>query len=117
MSTLEKLRVSHPYYCSSSNYYSNEPKQEYKTMTGFLDDFESSDIDMNLMFRWDIRNDSDDDEGMKAGRYNAEVFIMLQRKGIFKPINILSVNEMEAERFKLYAKKHWDRLKEIWEPI
>ena len=36
--TLEKLAVDHPYYCSDSNFYSNEPNQRYETATEFLDD-------------------------------------------------------------------------------
>jgi len=115
--TLELLAVDHPYYCSDSNFYSNEPRERYQTMTAFLDDFEHCDIDMNLMFRWDIRNSSDDEDGKKAGRYEAEVFLMLQRKGIFKPVMISSVNEVEAQRFKIYAQKHWEVLNNIWSPI
>lgn len=117
MNILEKLSVEHPYYCSESNYYSNEPSKTYETMTEFLDCFESADVDLNLCFRWDIRNRSDDGEGKKAGRYCAQVFIMLQRKGIFKPIEIESVNEIEADRFLKYAQKHWETIKEMWKPV
>ena len=49
------MAVEHPYYCSESNYYSNKPSMTWETMTEFLDEFEGTDIDMNLVFRWDIK--------------------------------------------------------------
>lgn len=116
MSILKDLTVKHPYYCSDSNYYSNEPFQNYETMTDFLENFEDADIDMNLCFRWDIKQKLDDDEN-PTGEYCAEVFLLLQRKGIFKPCIIDSVSDGEAERFKDYAKMHWETIKAIWNPI
>lgn len=116
---LENLSVEHDYYCSESNYYSNEASQSYATMTEFLEDFEESNVDMNLCFRWDIKSYKDEFEDHSNGRtgYFAEVFIMIQRKGIFKPIMIDSVNEEEAVRFRKYAEKHWETIKQIWSPI
>jgi len=115
MSVLKKLAVDHDYYCSDNNYYSNDPAMSWETMTEFLDEFEDADEDMNLCFRWDIKPRGEN--GAKYGRYSAEVFLMLQRKGIFMPHMIANVNEAEAERFKKYAERHWNKLKSIWEPI
>tara|TARA_A100000172_G_scaffold78648_1_gene64478 strand:+ start:484 stop:849 length:366 start_codon:yes stop_codon:yes gene_type:complete len=114
---LSNLAVDHPYYCNDINCYSNDAREVYETMTEFLDCFEDADVDMNLCFRWDIKNRSEDEEGMKAGRYYAEVFLMLQRKGIYKPCVIKHINEEETIRFKKYAEKHWEKLKDIWKPI
>jgi len=108
------LLVEHPYYCSGLNYYSNEPSQTWETMSEFLDEYEETDIDMNLVFRWDIRPR---DEENSAGRYCAEVFIIHQRTGIFSPHLIKHVNEEEVERFRKYAEKHWKTLCNIWKPI
>jgi len=113
-SELSALLAEHPYYCSESNYYSNEPSQTWETMSEFLDQFENADIDMNLVFRWDVRPR---DEENTAGRYRAEVFIMHQRKGIFSPHQIKHINEEEAKRFRKYVEKHWETLRKIWEPI
>jgi hypothetical protein len=116
MSALKELAVKHPYYCSDSNYYSNTPNETYDTMTDFLDCFEQMDIDLNLCFRWDIKEVLDDDEN-PTGEYRAEVFLILQRKGIFKPCMIESVSESEASRFKDYALRHFEVLKAIWAPL
>lgn len=108
--TLERLAVDHPYYCSDSNYYSSKPYMSYETMTEFLDDWEATDEDMNLCFRWGIRK-------LENGIYSAEVFIIHQRKGIFRPIYVGSVSEDEAIRFEVYAKKHYDVLQQMWSPL
>ena len=114
---LKELSVEHPYYCSDSNYYSNDANSHYNNMTQFLDDWEDADPEYNLMFRWDIINYSETEEGVEAGRYRAELFFMLQRKGIFKPVIIDNVNEVEAERFEKFAKVHWELLKKMWLPL
>ncbi len=114
---LKELVVKHPYYCETSNYYSNAPHLVWETMTEFLDEYEQADIDMNLIFRWDVINRSEDEVGQDAGRYRAEVFMMHQRKGIFAPHDINHVNEVEVERFVELARKHWETLMHLWEPI
>lgn len=116
MSILKELAIDHPYYCSDSNYYSNEGSMEFSSMTAFLDEFETADVDMNLCFRWDIREKRDDDD-VDTGEFQAEVFLMLQRKGIFLPCSIASVSEDEATRFKLYALNHMETLQKIWAPL
>ena len=113
MSVLTELLAQHPYYCSGSNYYSNEAGASWETMTDFLAEFEDADEDMNLVFRWDIRQRDDDN----PGRYYAEVFMMHQRKGIFSPHHIKHINEDEAARFRAYLEKHWATLKAMWEPL
>lgn len=109
---LKDLAVNHPYYCSDNNYYSREPENEWDTMTEFLDEFEDADIDMNLVFRWDIHAP---DEGEKE--YHGEIFIMHQRKGIFAPHRIKLVTENEVDRLVAFLQKHFDRLNEIWSPL
>lgn len=109
--TLKHLSVEHPYYCSGSNYFSNEANEVYESMTDFLEMYGNADIDMNLIFRWDITWDEE------IGEYTAYVFIMKQRKGIFSPCEIKSISEKEAKEFEVIAKKHWLKLIELWEPI
>lgn len=111
MSVLKSLAVEHPYYCSESNYYSNEAAMHFESMTSFLEEFGEADRDMNLCFRWDVRKNEESDG------YRAEVFIMQQRKGNFRPCSIESVTEEEAVAFKAYAEKHLAVLQAIWNPL
>jgi hypothetical protein len=111
--------TNHPYYCSGGNYYSNEPNEAFESVTGFLDEYENADVDLNLCFRFDIKKREEDDEDAKEnGMYYAEFFLILQRKGIFKPIYCRSYNpETESERLQQYLKKHWETVKSLWIPI
>lgn len=115
-SPIERLvSCEHPYYCSDANYFSNEPKQRYETATEFLDDYESADIDRNLVFRWDVEPRGE--TGAEAGRFCAEIFMIQQRKGIFKPIYIAHINDTEAARFEQYLAKHFETIKALWAPF
>lgn len=103
--------TEHPYYCADSNFYSNNASERFKTVADFLNEFEDSDIDLNLCFRFDIK--SRDDKTLYA-----EFFLILQRKGIFKPIFCESYNpETESKRLEAYLKKHFAKLVDIWSPI
>lgn len=113
---IKDLAVNHPYYCSDSNYYSNQASERFSTMSDFLDAYFESDVDMNLCFRWDVKQKEDDNEN-KIDEYRAEIFIMLQRKGIFRPIMVESFNQSEVDRFLEYIKKHQETLAKIWEPL
>ena len=110
---LNDLLADHPYYCSESNYFSNEAGATWETMTDFLAEFEDADVDMNLVFRWDVHQRDEEN----PGRCWAEVFMMAQRKGIFAPHQIKHINEEEALRFRAYLEKHWQRLQEVWSPL
>ena len=114
MTTVKALFTAHPYYCSTSNYFSNEASLSYKTMGHFLDEFEDADIDMNLMFRFDI-HPPEPEEGKKF--FTAEIFLIQQRKGIFTPVTIDQFKDEDADRFKAYALRHWEYMNKIWTPI
>lgn len=114
---LNDLLVDHPYYCSESNYYSNEASTKWNTMTDYLDEFEDSDINMNMVFRWDVKQKRDMGTDELIDGYCAEIFMMHQRKGIFHPHWISNVTENEIERFEAYLKIHWEHIKELWVPI
>lgn len=105
------IETDHPYYCSCSNYYSDKPSADFNTVTEFLDQFEPLDIDMNLCFRFDIHKHD-------SGELYAEFFLILQRKGIFKPIICHSYNpETESDRLESYLKRHFEVMMNLWTPI
>lgn len=108
--------VEHPYYCSDNNYYERPTDDRvYETATDFLEEFEDADIDMNLIFRWDIH--THDVDGFPIDTPWAEVFIIHQRKGLFAPCMINSIAEDEINRFITLLKQHWTRLVKMWEPV
>lgn len=109
--TLEELSTKHDYYCSDSNYYSNDPSGRYATWADFYEEFHDSDIDMNLIFRWDIGKRDN------SNRYFCQIFMIHQRKGIFSPIYIDYMDESDVDSFVQLIKQHWDKLTSIWTPI
>lgn len=109
---IKDLAVDHPYYCSDSNYYSREPSQNYITFSGFYEDYKDADIDYNLCFRWDIKEQEDN-----PGLYYMEIFIIQQRKGIFTPITIDLVTDKDVPMILEYLKPHWDKMKTLWNPL
>lgn len=107
---LKDLAVDHDYYCSETNYFSNECSLQYDTVEEFLDHWGDADIDMNLAFRWDVYEQDN-------GEYYAIVFFMLQRKGIFKSATIQSITEDDVESFVNFLKPHHEKLQNIWRPF
>tara|TARA_Y100000768_G_C23950847_1_gene670127 strand:+ start:353 stop:703 length:351 start_codon:yes stop_codon:yes gene_type:complete len=109
--TLKDLAIEHDYYCSGSNYYSNEPEMSFETFAEFYEEFHDADVDMNLVFRWDLRKSEESEI------HYLEIFMMQQRRGIFKPIQIESFYESDIELFVKYLKPHIEKLKAIWKPF
>ena len=109
--TLKDLAVDHDYYCSDNNYYNNDGSLKYDTFNDFYSEFKDADIDMNLVFRWDLNQIEETKE------YYLEIFQMKQRKGIFTPIHIELFEEKDIPLFLEYMKPHIDKLKSIWTPL
>lgn len=109
--TLKDLAIDHDYYCSDNNYYSNEAALEYETFADFYEVFHDADVDMNLIFRWDVK------ERDESKRHYLELFMMNQRKGIFRPIYVALFDEKDVELLAKYLKPHIEKLKAIWKPF
>jgi len=111
---LSELAAKHDYYCHDSNYYSNDAHEKYSTWQDFFAEFGDADIDMNLVFRFDIKlkNDETPQDG-----YYMELFIMQQRKGRFVPVDIKTVTDKDAPHIVSFLQKHHEKIKQIWQPF
>lgn len=109
--TLEQLAVKHDYYCSGENFYSNDASEKFDTFADFYEEFYAADVDMNLVFRWDLI------QREESKRYYMEIFQIRQRKGIFSPIHISYFDEKDIPLFLKYIKPHMEKLKNIWKPL
>jgi len=108
---LEDLSVGHDYYCSDSNFHSNDASARFETFADFYEEFNSADVDMNLVFRWDLH------QREESKRYYLEIFMIHQRKGIFSPIHIAYFDEKDIPLFVEYLKPHIKTMKNIWKPF
>jgi hypothetical protein len=114
--------ADHPYYCNEGNYYANESVcDEHKNWASFADCYIGSDMDMNLVFRWDWR----EGEGWGAAEFNNDVnyrnghlliFWMGQRKGLYRysKIEVCRADENAVIEF---LRPRWEHLKTLWEPL
>jgi hypothetical protein len=101
MSDLVDLAIKHDYYCS----------ERYETFADFYEEFHDADVDLNLVFRWDLK------EKEESGEYYLEIFQIKQRKGIFTPIHIACFDKKDIPLFQKYLKPHIEKLKSIWKPF
>lgn len=108
---LKDLAIKHDYYCSDSNFYSNEPYAEFTTFAEYYEEYKDADIDMNLIFRWDIFKYEESDN------YRMCVFMIHQRKGIFTPIEIKRLFEVDVPLIIEHLKQHKNKLDNIWKPL
>lgn len=110
MKTLEQLHElsqQHPYYCSESNYYSNECTFTHNTFDDFLDEWADADLDMNLLFRWDL-NKNDEKS------YYMQLYFIGQRKGIFMCNVIESIEESDIPKILDYLEVRKNHLFKLW---
>lgn len=109
--TLKELSVEHPYYASDSNYFSNDASTEWTTFSDFYEEYKDADVDMNLIYRWDIA------QREESKRYYAKIFIIGQRKGIYAPHYISYIDETDVPNFIELVSKHKKVLLELWQPL
>jgi hypothetical protein len=116
--------VKHPYYCEESNYYApgnDQPMKEYKNWADFIGEEGYSDLDLNLVFRWDWREGADWDLPEHRGDINYRdgkllLFIIGQRKGLYRWVEIEVCRADESAVIE-YLRPRWERIKLIWEPL
>lgn len=109
--TLKDLAVEHDYYCHDSNYYSNDAGGEWNTWSDFYKEYNDADIDMNLIFRYDVAKVDETD------KYCMGVYMIHQRKGIFAPHLIKLVEEKDVPSIIELLSKHREKLNSIWKPL
>lgn len=101
----------HEYDCESADYWNGKNKRnhKYKLFKDFLTDMGSSDFDLNLLFRWDWK-ENDKEQGKLF------LYFLLQRKGIFISFEIDVIRDDELEVIE-FLKPRWDHLKSLWQPF
>lgn len=108
---LQELAIKHDYYTSDTNFYSNEATQRFNTWADFYEEYHDADVDMNLVFRWDVKKRD------HSNRYYMQIIIIIQRKGIYMPIHIDYVDEQDVPQIELFMKPHFEKLIKNWQPL
>lgn len=109
--TLDDLYViseKHPYYSSDSNYYSNDCSENHETFDEFLEEWSDADLDMNLLFRWDLGYIQEEDS------FYLQLFFIQQRKGIYFVNMIETIKEEDLPKIIEYLKTRKEHLLKLW---
>jgi len=116
---------NHDYYCSQSNFFApgnQQPFTSYRSLAEFLDEEADADMDWNLLFRWDWREEDPEtskcnysgDDYYRNGRLL--LFFMGQRKGLYRWVEVQVCRADEAEVIK-YLMPRWAHLQKLWAPL
>lgn len=109
--TLKDLAENHDYYASGQNFYSNEASGHFNTWADFYEEFHDADIDMNLVYRWDIK------QREESKRYYMQIIVIGQRKGLYLPQHIDYVDEIDVPQIIQFLKPHFEKIQKIWMPL
>ena len=117
--------VDHTYYCNEGNYFDNNCGSEFKSFAEFMDEFGGSNMDYNLLFRWDWTETRYDEEGEELPAFNGDVnyrnghlklFWMGQRKGLYQ-YSIVDVCRADEPAVIEFLKPRLAHLLSLWEPL
>ena len=117
--------VKHDYYCEEGNFFANDTVTRYGTWPEFFAAEGGSDMDYNLVFRWDWRPITEDDDGNAIGipdgddhyrGYEFFVFWMGQRKGLYRS-TITHVCRADEPAVIEWLRPRWDHLAKLWAPL
>lgn len=113
--------TNHSYYCSDSNFYvdgySNFGLCEYNDWDEFKEswlDNNNIDDDYNHCFRFDIKLSGDIND-KPTGQFEVWLFFILQRKGIYRPVQIKNIMQSDMVEINDFLKNRFEYLKSQWE--
>jgi hypothetical protein len=116
--------AKHAYYCNEGNYFesrADQPVSRFKSWAKFLEEFGDSDMDYNLLFRWDWLEGPDNDLGSYNGDENYRhakllLFFMGQRQGryFWSEVEVCRADEPAIIAFLRPRLQH---LISLWTPL
>jgi hypothetical protein len=119
--------IEHPYYCEEGCHFHTQEKHQtiwpFASWADYIADMGSSDMDFNLLFRWDWREDEDWADG--SSKFNGDVnyrngrlylFVMHQRKG-YKSTGVVEVCRADEHAVIEFLKPRLAHLMNLWAPL
>ena len=116
---------NHPYYATEGCYYTpgtrwDEVHADWSSWADFFADWGDTDLDYNLLYRWDWRRpdpfDYPDEDGIAAPEGELLLFFMLQRKA--KPFSHrINVTEADEPAVRAWLTTRAEHLRQVWEPL
>jgi len=104
--------VEHSYYCSESF----QGHHDYESFNDFLEDWKDADLAYNLLFRWDWHIPEYEEDYDEEDIERLELYIMLQRKGLFVSCYI-KIDKSDEAKVKRFLAPRMKYLVELWRPL
>lgn len=117
--------ADHAYYCNEGNYFASDTEcsARYRTWAEFFESEGNSDMDYNLLFRWDWKEGPEGEDSGSA--FNGDVnyrngilllFWMGQRKGLYRWTEVEVCRADEAAVIA-FLQPRLDYLADLWAPL
>lgn len=112
----------HAYYAQEGNYFSNDCHTEFKRWQDFLAEEGESDLDYNLVYRWDW--DESDDTG-ESSTFTGDdyyrngtlrIYFMGQRNARCRSV-FVSVCRADEPAVRAWLQPRLDHLAALWAPM
>lgn len=106
----------HPYMCKERNYFTTKNTTvEFKSFANFIESMGNSDLDMNLLFRWDWEeNEIAQDDNYRNGTLS--IFFMAQRMG-FHFCHKIDVCRNDEDAVMEFLKVRLQHLMKLWDGV
>lgn len=121
MSEKKLFESDHQYYCNEGNYFSNDCHSSHDSWEDFISEEGDSDMDYNLVFRWDWRRAEDDNEKPLPTRDDERkdrllLFYMGQRKALARSVSV-AVCRNDEPAVRAWLAKRWEHMRKLWAPF
>ncbi len=112
--------ANHDYYCNEGNYFSTGCSAAYQTWAEFVAAEGGSDMDMNLLFRWDWQEGEEDQSNFTGDAYYRNgrllLFWMGQRKGLYRWSEV-AVCRADEPAVRAWLRPRFAYLMKLWAPF
>lgn len=108
---------AHPYYCNEGNYYANGCVDVFRSWDEFVAEWGDSDLDYNLVFRWDLIPVINDDGLATDQPPMLLIFFMQQRKGRYCSCRVESLPPADQLKAREWLEVRWKHMQRLWAPI
>ena len=120
---LELKETHHNGECSDSNWYVDGirdfGKRVFESWQAFKAEYQSDGsflytMNYNLCFRYDIKEERDEEEDEPTGFFDLHLYMMEQSKGKFVPVIIKHIQEEDMREINEYLMFCWRYMKGQW---
>ena len=113
--------TKHPYYAAEGNYFSNDCHTEYRSWQDFFLQEGDSDLDYNLLYRFDWDERDEDDRSTFHGDVNyrngtLKLFFIGQRKALARSAYV-SVCRADEPAVYAWLQIRLNHLMKVWAPL